>query len=176
MLAESTEVIYGNAIKHYMNRSVLARTPGSAGMYCAVGACLYFWRNLQSKGFGHLGRLWKQHAALVPAQIHLRLGSIFGPCPHLLNRLAPQATSDNVNTTQQLASPAAVLPSPPSASRGGRMLRRGAGEGRAAFIPPPRFSSRGQKGPPPNPAAILRKTGGADKNTEDKACTNVHEN
>lgn len=120
-----------------MNRSVLARTPGSAGMYCAVGACLYFWRNLQSKGFGHLGRLWKQHAALVPAQIHLRLGSIFGPCPHLLNRLAPQATSDNVNTTQQLASPAAVLPSPPSASRGGRMLRRGAGEGRAAFIPPP---------------------------------------
>lgn len=87
--------------------------------------------------------LW---ASRAPAQIHLRLGSIFGPCPHLLNRLAPQATSDNVNTTQQLASAAAVLPSPPSASRGGRMLRRGAGEeSELRSFPPPPVSLLGDR-------------------------------
>lgn len=38
---------------------------------------MYFERSLQLRGFWRPGRHWKRHGALVPAQIHLRLGFIF---------------------------------------------------------------------------------------------------
>lgn len=102
--------------------------------------CIYFWSSLQSRGFRHLGCLWKRHAALVPAQIHLFLGSRFDACPHLMNNLAPP---DNVNTTQQLARPAAVLPL--GKPRGREDAPRGRGGGESAALISPLVSLLGDR-------------------------------
>lgn len=62
---------------------------------------------LQWKGFGHLGRLWKRHAALVPTP-WLHFWPLSPPLFRPQKRLAQQATPDTVNTAEQLARPAAV--------------------------------------------------------------------
>lgn len=158
-------------VRYYQER------PGTARTYLPSGVGVYFGRSLQLKGFGHLRLFWKRHSALVPAKIHLRVGSIFGPWlpPHSSqNRPARQATPDVVNTREQPARPASVPPSHPR--RGREDATRGGRGKRWVDFPTPGPLLGGK--PPPDSTAILTKTGGADvkaHKTENGARTNVHE-